>query len=53
MIDLKGSVVLEKNINHSEKSTFSFNDKDLPNGIYLININTEKENWLQKLMIVK
>ena len=49
-MDLKGSVVLEKNINHTEKSTLTIDDKNISNGIYLINIHTEKENWLQKLV---
>ncbi|HUM51745.1 MAG TPA: T9SS type A sorting domain-containing protein [Chitinophagales bacterium] len=53
MMDLKGSVVFEKNINHTEKSTVTIDEKNLSNGIYLININSQKENWMQKLMIVK
>ncbi len=53
IIDLKGSTVFEKNVNHAEKSNIIVDANNLPNGVYLINMNSEKENWVQKLMIVK
>ena len=53
IIDLKGSTVFEKNVNHAEKSNIIVDANNLPNGVYLINMNSEKENWIQKLMIVK
>ncbi|HUM51751.1 MAG TPA: T9SS type A sorting domain-containing protein [Chitinophagales bacterium] len=53
LTDVKGSVAFEKPLNHSEKSTFFVDEKNLSNGIYLINITSEKENWMQKVMIVK
>ncbi|MBK6274264.1 MAG: T9SS type A sorting domain-containing protein [Saprospirales bacterium] len=53
IIDLKGSTVFEKNVNHAEKSNIVVDANNLPNGVYLINMNSEKENWIQKLMIVK
>ncbi|HUM51744.1 MAG TPA: T9SS type A sorting domain-containing protein [Chitinophagales bacterium] len=53
IIDIKGSTVYEKNVNHSEKSNIVVDANDLSNGIYLINITAGKDNWVQKLMIVK
>lgn len=53
IVDLKGSTVFEKNVNHAEKSNIVVDANNLPNGVYLINMNSEKENWIQKLMIVK
>jgi uncharacterized repeat protein (TIGR01451 family) len=53
VMDLKGSIVLEKNLYHSEKTSMTIDESNLSNGIYLINITSGKDNWLQKLMIVK
>jgi hypothetical protein len=53
LIDMKGSVVLEINIQHQDKSNIQFQQNDLPNGIYQVNITSEKENWTQKLLITK
>ncbi|HUM53390.1 MAG TPA: T9SS type A sorting domain-containing protein, partial [Chitinophagales bacterium] len=52
IIDLKGSTVFEKNVNHSEKSNIVVDANDLSNGVYMINITAGKDNWVQKLMIV-
>jgi hypothetical protein len=53
LIDMKGSIVLEKNLQHQDKSNIQIHQNDLPSGIYQVNIISEKEYWTQKLQILK
>lgn len=53
--DLYGKVLYGKNLFHNNQSNINLNISDisLPDGTYLINISSEKGNWVQKLSIVK
>ncbi|MFN8283851.1 MAG: T9SS type A sorting domain-containing protein [Chitinophagales bacterium] len=53
IIDLNGRIVYQNEIQHSEKSNFEIDQSNLANGVYQLSITSGKDNWLQKLMIVK
>lgn len=52
IISIKGNIVYEQNLNHNNKSCLQINE-NLASGIYLVIINGEKEQYIQKLIITK
>ena len=53
LIDLNGRVIKQIEQSHDERSTLDISENQLSNGLYQISIQTGKDIWQQKLMIVK
>ncbi len=51
--DLNGKTVYEQKTTHHDRSTSSIELKDLPNGMYQLQIFSDIDVWIQKLLIVK
>jgi uncharacterized repeat protein (TIGR01451 family) len=51
--DLSGKIVYEQKTVHQNRSTTSIELQDLPNGMYQLQIFTDNDVWVQKLLIVK
>jgi uncharacterized repeat protein (TIGR01451 family) len=52
IVAINGNVVYEQNLYHNYQSQLQLN-QNLPAGVYLITVNSEKEQYTQKLIITK
>ena len=52
IIDVNGSTIYEQKINHAFKSQLPIT-QNLPSGVYFITITSDKEQYIQKLLIAK
>jgi uncharacterized repeat protein (TIGR01451 family) len=52
IVAINGNVVYEQNLYHNYQSQLQLN-QNLPAGVYLITVNSEKEQYKQKLIITK
>jgi hypothetical protein len=51
LLDLSGRLILSRTISSGAKTFYQLDLEEIPSGIYLIELGTTHQNWIQKLIV--